>query len=312
MYTLGSFLAYKLPLRFVYWVGTTIGDTFYLLMKRHAANSVSNMRRVLGNDASWQQVKHAARQSFRNYGRLAVDFIRYPHMNDTDVFHAAGVPEGLENLDKALERGKGIVVITAHFGNWDIGGRALARLGYKMNAVAERFEPEKMDALMNGTRRRANINVITIDTPSALKEMFLALRRNELVFLLFDRPEPDTGVAVQFFGETVYVPGGPVALAIKTGAAIAIGYSYRKPDGITFRSVAEHEVDYKDMLTGNKERDIQVVTQEVVRRMEVVIRQHPEQWFMFREMWPRTARHNAEVRKRRFWGGKRDMRVASG
>ena len=313
MYLTGSFLAYRLPLRFVYWIGERVGDFTYYALKRHAANAVSNMRRVLGKEASWQRVKHAARESFRNYGRLAVDFIRYPHLTDRDVFRAIGVPSGLENLRSALARGKGLIVITAHFGNWDLAGASLSRLDYKLNAVAETFEPEKMDKLINGTRIKVGLNIIPIESVQSLKEMFIALRRNEIVFLLFDRPEsPETGVPVQFFGETAYLPGGPAALALKTGAGISIGYGYRKPDVVTFQAVAGQEVEFRHLLTGVKERDIQIITQEYVRRIEDVIREHPEQWYMFREMWPRTPQHNAEVKRRRFWGGKRDVSVARG
>ena len=313
-FTLASYLAYRLPIRFVYWIGARIGGLIYLvILRRHSANAVSNMRRVLGEKASWQRVKWTAQQSFRNYGRLAVDFMRLPHMSDDDVYRTAGIPAGLEHIDRALEKGKGIVIITGHFGNWDLAGASLARLGYKLNAVADTFEPEKMDQLVNGTRRQSGLNIIPVESASSLKELFLALKRNEIVFLLFDEPqEPENGVAVDFFGERVYLPGGPAALALKTGAAIQIGYGYRNPNRSTFTPVAEPEVEYKHLLTGNKEHDIKAITQEIVRRMEIVIRQRPDQWYMFREMWPRTPEHDAEVKKRRFWGGgTRDMSVAS-
>jgi lauroyl/myristoyl acyltransferase len=313
MFLLGSFLADRLPTRTVYWIGARVGGIVYLILKRHSADAVSNMRRVLGPDASWQQVKMAALQSFRNYGRLAVDFIRYPHLSDEDIYRVAGIPQGMENIDRALEKGKGLVVITGHFGNWDIAGASLARLGYKLNAVADTFEPEKMDKLINGTRRKGGINIIPVESPHTLKECFMALRRNELVFLLFDEPQdPATGVPVDFFGERTYIPGGPAALAIKTGAAVMIGYGYRNPDRSTFASVAEPEIEYKHLLTGEKERDIRILSQEIVHRMEAAIRKYPEQWYMFREMWPRTPEHDAEVKRRRFWGGKRDMSVARG
>jgi KDO2-lipid IV(A) lauroyltransferase len=305
MYLTGSFLTDKLPMRVNYAIATVIVDWVYFFMKRHAANTVSNMRRVLGEQADWQTVKRVARDSFRNYVKLAIDFLRVPHMTDRDIYRAAGIPSGLENIDGALAKGKGIVIITAHFGNWDLAGASLARLGYRLNAVADTFEPEKMDRLINGTRRKSGLNVIPVESPSSLKELFMALRRNEIVFLLIDEPQEEGGVPVSFFGETVNVPGGPAALALKTGAAVMTGYGYRNPGGTTFHSVAEHEIDYKPLLTGNKERDIQIITQEIVHRVEQVIRKHPDQWYMFREMWPRTAEHDAEVRKRRFWGGRR-------
>jgi lauroyl/myristoyl acyltransferase len=310
MYKLGSLLAAKLPAQFGYWVGNTIGDVVYFTMKRHSANAVSNMRRVLGEEASWQTVKETARDSFRNYAKTIVDFLRFPHLSTRDIHRVISRPDGMENLEAGFKRGKGIIAITAHFGNWDLAGATLAVQGMPLNAVADTFEPQKMDDLINGTRKRQGMNIIKMETNS-LKEIFMALRRNEIVFLLFDRPDPNEGVPVQFFGETAYIPGGPAALALKTRATVIIGYGVRKPGNKTFRAVAEPPVEYEHLLTGNKERDIQIITQEIVRRMEIVIRRHPDQWYMFREMWPRTERHNAEVKRRRFWGGEGDVRVGS-
>src|SRR5687768_3372894 len=104
-FTLASWLAYRLPRRLVYWIGGRAGNAAYFILKRHAADTVSNMRRVLGEGASWQKVKRTAQDSFRNYGRLSVDFLRLPHMTDDEVYQVAGVPAGLENIDRALERG---------------------------------------------------------------------------------------------------------------------------------------------------------------------------------------------------------------
>jgi KDO2-lipid IV(A) lauroyltransferase len=303
-------LAAKLPVRFGYFVGNLIGDFIYFTWKRHAANAVSNMRRVLGKDASWQLVKETARDSFRNYAKTLVDFLRFPYQSAEDIHKIISTPDGMENLEAGFKRGKGIIAITAHFGNWDLAGATLAVQGMPLNAVADTFQPQKMDDLINGTRKRQGMNIIKMETNS-LKEIFMALRRNEIVFLLFDRPDPNEGVPVQFFGETAYIPGGPAALALKTRATVIIGYGVRKPGNKTFRAVAEPPVEYEHLLTGDKERDIQIITQEIVRRMEMVIRRNPDQWYMFREMWPRTARHNAEVRKRRFWGGGDDVRVGS-
>lgn len=311
MYRLGGILAYKLPTRLGNGIANVIGDVVYFTMKRHAANAVSNMRRVLGRDASWQSVKQTARSSFHNYVKLSIDFLRYHHLSPQEIRRLISTPpDGMEYLEEAFKRGKGIIAITAHFGNWDLAGATLATMGLPLNAVAEIFEPPKMDELINGTRRQQGMNIIPTDTNS-LKELFRALHRNEIIFLLFDNPEVEEGVPVQFFGETAYVPGGPAALALKTRASIIIGYGVRKPDGKTFRAVAEPPVEYERLITGNKEHDIQAITQEIVHRWEDVIRRNPNQWYMFREMWPRTALNNAEVKKRRFWGGRSNARVGS-
>jgi KDO2-lipid IV(A) lauroyltransferase len=310
-YRFFSYLSYRVPLRFAYWVGALVGDFIYLTWKRHAANAVSNMRRVMGKDADWRVVKEKARHSFRNYAMTLVDFLRFPHMSYKEIDRVVVASKAIEHLEEARSPGKGLIIVTAHIGNWDLAGALTGHLGLPMHAVADRFEPQRMDDLINGARKKHGINVLSLETGS-LKQMFTALKRNEIVLLMFDRPEePEDGVQVEFFGETAYLPPGPAAIAIRTGAALALGYALRDPGGRTFTGYFEDPIEYKHLLTGDKEADIQRVTQEIVNRFEPVIRRHPEQWYMFREMWPRTARHNAEIKKRRLYG-KRSLRRVIG
>ncbi|MBF6614085.1 MAG: lysophospholipid acyltransferase family protein [Chloroflexi bacterium] len=301
-FRLVSYVTGKLPLRFSYWAGAVVGDVVYLTWKQHSANAVSNMRRVMGDSADWKLVKETARDSFRNYAKTLVDFLRYPYLDSGDIRRAIPLQHGWENLEKARSKGKGVIVISGHIGNWDMAGALLGSRGLPLHAVADSFEPKRMDDLINGTRERSGINIIKMETNS-LKQIFTALKHNEIVMLLFDRPQPNEGVPVQFFGETAWLPTGPAAIALKTRSAIVVGYCTRKPGNKTFYGAFEPPIDYEPLLTGDKERDIQIITQEIVTRMEGVIRHYPDQWYMFRQMWPRTDRHDAEVKRRRWRGG---------
>lgn len=310
-FKLASYLADRLPLRFSYSVAKLAGDVVYFGLKKHSANAVSNMRRVLGPDAPWQAVKHTARRSFRNYAKTIVDFFRYPSMEGDDLRVAVPLRYGVEHLLEAYDRGKGVLLVSGHIGNWDLAGAVLLSYGLPVNAVADSFQPERLDDLINGSRERKGMKIIKLDT-SSLRGIFTALKKGETVSLMFDRPEnANEGVPVQFFGETAYVPAGPGAIALKTGAAVLVGYCMRRPGDKTFYGAVEPAIDYEPYLTGDKQRDIQKITQMIVSSMEDVIRRHPDQWYMFREMWPRTDEHDAEVKQKRFWGGTRDVSVAS-
>ncbi len=81
-----------------------------------------------------------------------------------------------------------------------------------------------------------------------------------------------------------------------------VGYCARTRGDKTFSGAFEPQVEYQHLLTGDKEHDIQVITQQLVSRMEGVIRRYPDQWYMFRQMWPRTDRHDDEIKRRRMWG----------
>jgi len=298
-----SWVASKLPLRVSYVIATLAGDVVYYTWRRHSANAVSNMRRVLGPDASWQAVKRLTRSSFRNYCKTLVDFLRMPYLDQHDVHKAVPIRYGMDQLFIAHEMGRGTLIVSGHVGNWDMAAAVMLGYGLPLNAVSETHEPKKMDDLVNGTREKAGMKIIRLET-SSLRNIFTALKKNEAVTILFDKPEPDEGVPVRFFGETAYVPAGPGAIALKTRASVLVGYCVRMPRDKTFSAVVEPPVEYESLLTGNKDEDIKIITQQMVSQMESVIRRYPDQWYMFREMWPRTDEHNAEIKQKRFWGGK--------
>src|SRR4051812_48803909 len=104
-----SYASGKVPVRFSYWVGAIVGDVVYFTWKQHSANAVSNMRRVMGEHEDWQVVKETARDSFRNYAKTLVDFLRFPHLELRDINNAISTQHGWEYLDQAMSKGTGVI-----------------------------------------------------------------------------------------------------------------------------------------------------------------------------------------------------------
>jgi hypothetical protein len=107
---------------------------------------------------------------------------------------------------------------------------------------------------------------------------------------------PDDGIPVRFFGETAYLPAGPAAIALKSGAAMVTGALLRVPGTLRFTGAWE-QIHYRHLITGDKEADIEAITQEIAYALERTISRHPDQWYMFRPMWPRieTSRRAAKL-----------------
>ena len=289
-----SWLSGHLPVRLTYWIGARIGDVIYLFWHEHSGNAVSNMLRVLGPDARPGAIKHAARKSFHNYIQVLLDFIRMPHMN-LHAIEAEVQGQGWEHLQGALARGKGAIIVASHSGNWDYAAAILGRYQLQATAIADPFRPKRLDDFVIAQRRRMGIHTYPAE-PGSVRQLLAALKRNELVILHVDRPVPGEGVEVQFFGESAWVPSGPATIALKTGAAIVPGYFIRDPQNRHgFVGEFSAPLAVETLLTGDKERDIQRITQEIMTYMEGVIRRHPTQWYMFRRMWPRI-----DLRERRF------------
>lgn len=284
LFRLCSLIWQRMPLKWGYAIASLIADITFGVWGEKKQNMLANMRVVLGNDADERVVRHTARQSLRNYFKLMVDFLRFPRMKKEDIEKAIRF-NGWEDLDHALERGKGVIFIGMHMGSWDVAGAAIALRNYPLNVVVDTFKPERLDQLVQGSRIAKGVKIIP--AAHAAKKVLRVLRSNEILALLIDRPSPENGVPVQFFNCTAYVPAGAATLALRTGASVLIGGLVRQPDD-SYLGLVDRHIDFEP--TGNRERDIQDLTQTIIGSLEKWVRQYPDQWYMFRRMWVKPDR----------------------
>ena len=141
-------------------------------------------------------------------------FFQLPFRTSADLQAKVSQLIGWEHIEAALARGQGVIYVTAHFGNWDVGGSVVAAR-HPMSVVAETFQPARLDALVRETRTAHGMTTIPLE--NALRKVLRALRRNEVVALVIDRPvhEREGGVPVRLFGRDTRWPGGAAALAMK-------------------------------------------------------------------------------------------------
>ena len=138
--------------------------------------------------------------------------------------------------------------------------------------------------MVTGARERLGMQIIKMEKagPSLLR----ALKQNGLLALLIDRPVPGDGVKVRFFGEEVEVPAGPARLALRSGAAVVpAAFARLTPGALTVTTLSDFDI--KVDPAGEERHDVQSLTQAIMDSHERFIRQYPDQWYMFREMWPR-------------------------
>ncbi|MCK6565522.1 MAG: lysophospholipid acyltransferase family protein [Dehalococcoidia bacterium] len=276
-------LAGRLPLRVSYALATLAGMAGYYLWPRGRRAMLNNYRRVLPG-ATKSERGAVARRSLVNYCRYLVDFARFPALSAERLLAAVGGEESFRALDAALAEGKGAVIVCMHFGNWDLGAGATAARGYSLAVVAETFADPRLDELVAGARRRLGMEVIKMERagPSLVR----ALKRNGLLALLIDRPTPGEGVKVEFFGEVVEVPAGPARLALLTGAPVVVAAFPRvdagRPEVVTL-------TEFIEPRTGAEGHDVEGLTRTIMAAHERFIRAYPDQWYMFREMWPATG-----------------------
>jgi lauroyl/myristoyl acyltransferase len=261
-------------------------------------NTIENMAHILGRPTSDRQVRQVARRSWHNYGRYVADFLNFPNITSQQVvacFEDKTTLEGgwREVTKTALARGKGVLMVTAHFGNWDSAG-ALFASHFPCSAIAETFKDPRLNHLIQSQRAAKGLQIIPLEGSGARKAL-RALHQGEIVAIVVDRPlTAKDGVPITFFGQTTYVPGGPAALALKVGAAIVPGFAWyaNAPRG-TFYSKVWEPIIAEPESGKTQDEQVRALTQRIYNALEEMIRTHPDQWFMFRAFWPQAATSEA-------------------
>lgn len=278
IYQLIHFVSFWLPLRVAYWLGERAADIRYFFSKESRKIIKDNLKQVLG-EGSEEEIKRKARKIFQNFAKYVVDISRLRRINQNNLERFITI-EGIKNLQCSLAAGKGTIVLTAHLGNWELGGVALAILGYPMNAVALSHGEVSVDRLFVQQRTSKGIKVIPFGL--AAKRCYQALRCNEIVALLGDWDIKSQGTRVPFFGKLTTLPRGPAILSLKTGAAILPGFAIRGEDN-RFKLFLEKPIFPES--AGYKEEDIEKLSNQVSKILESYIRRYPEQWLLFHKVW---------------------------
>lgn len=275
-----TLLSQKSPTPISYAVARLLGNLTFHAWRQGRWNTVDNMRHVLGPEASPAEVREMARRSFGSYFSFLVDFFRLPTLSDEEIHRLSSEITGWEHLHAALQAGNGAILVGPHFGNWEFGAMTLALRSYPLNYFARTFRSKRVTELILRPRLQWGIKIVPTD--GDIRPLYRALKRNELVGIAIDRPYPQGGVKVNFFGAPAYLPAGPAALAVHTGAKLVTGYCMRLADN-TYGGQFFPAIEYEP--SGDREKDIQHLTQKIAISLENIIRISPEQWYMFQRLW---------------------------
>ncbi|MHB8577205.1 MAG: lysophospholipid acyltransferase family protein [Dehalococcoidia bacterium] len=283
LWRLGLWLARSLPIAVTYPVAAGLADVGWMALPNKRRNTIENMLHVTDGDAG--RARRLARRSFENYAIYIVDFMRQPSLNDAYLVGRVGMLYW-QQLDAILAQGKGCILVLMHFGNWDYGAAAVALRGYPFNAIAEAQGTGRLNAEIFAARSKRGMRLIPMER--AATGIIRAMRRGELLAILIDRPLTAGGVEVEFFGARTRVPEGPARIALRTGAKVvpvSVLRISRRDDRM--RAVADLSIEHP--ATGDREADVQILTQAILASQEGIIRRHPDQWYMFRQMWPNAS-----------------------
>lgn len=274
IYKFGEFLALLLPWKAAYGLARFFAFLQYKFSKKDREAVISNLKIILPSLRE-HEIREKAKAVFINFALYLVEFFRFASI-DKGFVKEHFIIENKEILEGALKREKGVILVTAHIGNWELGGMALAILGYPIVAIALDHQNKKVNEFFK--RRRLSKGMEVISLGMAAKHCIIALRKNKIVAILGDRDFSNTGYSLDFLGRQKIIPRGPAVLGIRTGSPIIPAMVIRER-GNNF------SVKLFPIIETVNETDELNIMRKFSKVIEEEIYKYPDQWLMFREFW---------------------------
>lgn len=261
------------------------GGLFYLLLTKTRRAIRSNLQVVTGND----RVEHLVFSTFCKFADNWCDVMLLMRLKGEKLQALIGRRSSSTTLDQALAAGSGAIMVSAHLGNWELGGLGLADLGYKINVLTFREPDDKVNSLREELRRERGIRFIYVDrndsSPLAIIEAVNALRRNEVLAILADRDGSSHTLLMDFFGQPTHMPVGAAYLALASGAPV-IPVFVLKEKG-RYATIMEEPIHF-NAVHGEHGSDIRVGMGKLLAVFERYIKADPDQWYNLYDFFGRV------------------------
>lgn len=258
--------------------GTLLGDLAFDVFKFRRKVALDNLTMAF-SERSRTEIEDIARRLYRNLGRNMLEFLRFPKMSSEDIKNKVRFI-GQEHFDRAIKEGKGALLISSHFGNWELYAAAIAAYGYPISVVVYEQHNPLSDELMNNIRRSRKIEVIY--KPDAPRSILKALAQNRFVAILIDQDAGQDGVFVDFMGQPAATAKGPAVFAVRTGAPLLTGVIVRQDER---KHVGYIEPPVYADPSNDKEQETLRLTAFVTAAMERYVRKYPDHWYWVHRRW---------------------------
>jgi len=270
-----------LPPAVSHWLGHVATWIACKTMRQGTAAVIDNLRAVRP-DASAEALRRLALATYRSYARDTVDFIRCLQM-DRATFEPLTNLAGGAVLEAVRAEGRGAILATAHYGNWEMGGLLARLLDHPLTVVVLPEVSDQVNRLRQRFRASWGIDTIEVrqsmETPLKIRRL---LSENRLVAMLLDRHVGRDRVKVRFLGREAYFLRTPALMSYLTGAPLVPSFVERGADG-RFTAVVEQPIYVSH--DGDRDTNVQAATQQYASHLESRIRAHPEFWYQFYSYW---------------------------
>lgn len=281
-YALGWTAVRRMPEPVAKGVFTLIADRTWRQRGRGVRQLEKNLRRVVGDDLSEQELRALSRRCLRSYLRYWLEAFRLPSMSRERILSGMRI-SGVEEIYRDLDAGRGVIAALPHMGNYDGAGAWIALSGRPFTTVMERLRPESLYDRFVAYRAGLGMEVLpaTGGDGDVFRTLTARLTAGRLVCLVADRDLTAGGVEVDFFGRPARFPAGPAALAISTGAAlrpVTLWY-----EGEHWGVRVHEEIPVPD--DGDRRHRVLAMTRSLAGAFEQGIAAHPQDWHMLQRVW---------------------------
>lgn len=275
----------KLPRWLRQTIAVAIGSLAWVFARRRRSHVTANVLHVLGPSiqksvAGRMRAQLVVRRVFCSCILNYFELLALPALTSQQVVAGLDVT-GDEYLERALSYGRGAVLFSAHLGPFYYLPLWFSVHGYQMVHPVENVRDKRMLQLTLESRRRDGLDFVPLEGLKAIRTMFDALRRNQIVLITADRAVVGESVVVDFFGAAARLPIGPVDLALRTGAPLVGAFGWRRSDGRMAAKFTPLTLGLPDDQRANRE----VLQARLTRTLESVISDHLDQWVVFEPIW---------------------------
>lgn len=274
-----SFVFNVLPLEFALRLGRIFGLLIYFTNKKRRSIAYANLKASFGDALSSIQKKHIVKGVYINLAQSFVEVMRFPRI-DKDYVDRYIEIEKKDILDRAIESRRGVILLTAHFGNWELLALTGSLAGYRLHILAREQKLTRLNKLLNRYRQLGGSYIVPKGI--SVKALFSSLKENNPVGILADQDAGRNGIFVNFFGRLASTPRGAFELADKLGSVVLPVFIVRK-DGPYHKIFIENPIDLEKNL--DKELISQRGLQYFTNLLENYIRRYPSQWLWLHKRW---------------------------
>ena len=256
-----------------------LGEMLFCFDKKHRDIAIGNLTYAFGCQKQPPEIKKIARQVFINLMQVVFEIGWSLKLKESQFAEHFKI-DGYHHIKSAYEKGRGVLALTAHFGNWELLTIIAAMIRFPLNIVVRPLDFKPLDHFIFNLRTRYGGKIIP--KQRSFRTIIKCLNRGEMVALLMDQNvDWYEGVFVDFMGHRACTNKGLALLALKTGAPVIPVFMIREKKG--FR--AEFGPEIPTLKTGDKQKDVEMNTREYNRVIENIIRRYPDQWFWIHQRW---------------------------